>query len=188
MARILGDGRRQRTRALTELQSHYLFEDRFGRPGKGNDKGKVEGQVGYTRRNFLLPVPSFESFDALNAYLERRCLERMDARLRGHTETIGQRMERDLEALLPLPLAAYDARETQAGRVSSLSLVRYRTNDYSVPVAYGHCGNTGSLGQCYSRTSGHSERWWVGLLSGYRGRVITSFAPSRARCGESRSR
>ncbi len=98
VAKILGDGRRQRTRAFTELQSHYLFEDRFGRPGKGNDKGKVEGMVGYVRRNFLVPIPSFDSFDALNAFLERRCLERMGARLRGHTETIGQRMERDLEA------------------------------------------------------------------------------------------
>ena len=38
VARILGDGRRRRTRVFTELQSHYLFEDRFGRPGKGNDK------------------------------------------------------------------------------------------------------------------------------------------------------
>ena len=85
-----------------------------------------------------MPIPSFESFDALNTYLERRCLERMDARLRGHTETIGQRMERDLDALLPLPPVAYDACEKQAGRVSSLSLVRYRTNDYSVPVAYGY--------------------------------------------------
>ena len=138
VAKILGDGRRQRTRAFTELQSHYPFEDRFGRPGKGNDKGKVEGLVGYVRRNFLVPVPSFESFDALNAYLERRCLARMDARLRGHSESIGQRMERDLEALLPLPPVAYDACEKQAGRVSSLSLVRYRTNDYSAPVAYGH--------------------------------------------------
>ena len=59
VARILGDGRRKRTRAFTELQSHYLFSDRFGRPGKGNDKGKVEGMVGYMRRNFLVPVPSF---------------------------------------------------------------------------------------------------------------------------------
>ena len=138
VARILGDGRRKRTRAFTELQSHHLFEDRFGRPGKGNDKGKVEGLVGYMRRNFLVPVPSFESFAALNAYLERRCLERTDALLRGHTETIGQRMERDLEALMPLPAEPFDACEKQAGRVSSLSLVRYRTNDYSVPVAYGH--------------------------------------------------
>ena len=138
VARILGDGRRQRTRSFTELQSHYLFEDRFGRPGKGNDKGKVEGMVGYVRRNFLVPVPSFQSFDALNAHLEQKCLERMDARLRGHDETIGQRMERDLEALLPLPAVPYDACDKQASRVSSLSLVRYKTNDYSAPVAYGH--------------------------------------------------
>ena len=116
VAKILGDGRRKRTRAFTELQSHYLFEDRFGRPGKGNDKGKVEGLVGYARRNFLVPMPSFESFDALNAHLERRCLERMDARLQGHTETIGQRMERDLDALLTLSEAPYDACEKQAGR------------------------------------------------------------------------
>ena len=138
VARILGDGRRKRTRAFTELQSHYLFEDKFGRPGKGNDKGKVEGMVGYVRRNFLVPVPSFESFQALNAHLEARCLERMDAKLRGHSETIGQRMERDLDALQPLPAVPYDACDQQASRVSSLSLVRYRTNDYSAPVAYGH--------------------------------------------------
>ena len=138
MARILGDGKRQRTRAFSELQSHYLFDDRFGRPAKGNEKGKVEGMVGYVRRNFLVPVPSFESFDALNAQSERRCLERMDATLRGQAETIGQRMERDLDALLPLPPVSYDACDRQASRVSSLSLVRYKTNDYSVPVTYGH--------------------------------------------------
>ena len=49
VARILGDGTRQRTQVFSELQSHYLFDDRFGRPGKGNDKGKVEGLVGYAR-------------------------------------------------------------------------------------------------------------------------------------------
>ena len=138
VARILGDGRRKRTRAFTELQSHYLFDDRFGCPAKGNDKGKVEGMVGYLRRNFLVPIPSFESFTALNAHLERRCLERMDATLRGHAETIGQRMERDLVVLLPLSPVHYDAWDKQAGRVSSLSLVRYKTNEYPVPVAYGH--------------------------------------------------
>ena len=68
-----------------------------------------------------------ESFEALNAHLEQRCLERMDATLRGHTETIGQRMERDLDALLPLPAVPYDAGDKQPSRVSSLSLVRYRT-------------------------------------------------------------
>src|SRR6476620_7163294 len=64
VARILGDGKRQRTHGFAELQSHYLFWDRFGRPGKGADKGKVEGLVGYARRNFLVPIPVFESFEA----------------------------------------------------------------------------------------------------------------------------
>src|ERR687890_1890022 len=138
VARILGDGTRQRSRAFAELQSHYLFADRFGRPGKGNDKGKVEGLVGYTRRNFLVPVPRVESLSALNASLEARCRERQGARLRGHEESIGERLARDRAAMLPLPAAPYEACETRSARVSSLSLVRYRGNDYSVPVAYGH--------------------------------------------------
>ncbi len=37
VAKILGDGTRRRTITFLELQSHYLFEDRFGRPGKGNE-------------------------------------------------------------------------------------------------------------------------------------------------------
>jgi len=69
VAKILGEGRRERTRRFSELESHYLFADRFGRPGKGNDKGKVEGLVGYTRRHFFVPVPRCESFEALNEYL-----------------------------------------------------------------------------------------------------------------------
>ena len=128
VARILGDGKRVRTRVFAELQSHYLFEDRFGRPGKGNDKGKVEGLVGYARRNFLVPIPVFESFEALNAYLLECCRARMAERLRGHASTIGERLGRDLAAFQkPLP-AAYDACEKVPTRVSSLSLVRYRRN------------------------------------------------------------
>jgi transposase len=138
VARILGDGKRQRTRVFSELQSHYLFTDRFGRPGKGNDKGKVEGLVGYARRNFLVPVPVFADFEALNAHLLESCQKRLADRLRGHDGTIGQRLEHDLAAFQkPLP-APYDACEKTPGSVSSLSLVRYRRNDYSVPTAYGH--------------------------------------------------
>jgi len=139
VARILGDGRRKRTRVFSELVSHYLFEDRFGRPGKGNDKGNVEGMVGYGRRNFMAPLPRFASFDDLNAHLEEQCRKRMGDKLRGHGgETIGERFERDRAALQSLPAVAYDACDKQSARVSSLSLVRYRGNDYSVPTSYGH--------------------------------------------------
>jgi hypothetical protein len=138
VARILGDGRRLRTRVFSELQSHYLFADRFGRPGKGNDKGKVEGLVGYARRNFMVPIPHATSFAELNARLLECCRRRLNDRLRGHDETIGERLMRDRAALLPLPPTPYEACEKKAARVSSLSLVRYRGNDYSVPTAYGH--------------------------------------------------
>ena len=138
VARILGDGKRQRTRVFSELQSHYLFTDRFGRPGKGNDKGKVEGLVGYARRNFMVPIPVFESFEALNADLLEHCRKRLADRPRGHDGTIGERLAHDLAAFQkPLP-APYDACEKRPGSVNSLSLVRYRNNDYSVPTAYGH--------------------------------------------------
>ena len=139
VARILGDGKRQRTRVFSELRSHYLFEDRFGRPGKGNDKGKVEGIVGYCRRNFLVPMPRFRNFDDLNTHLEACCAMRWAEQLRGHGQTVGERLERDRAVLQRLPAIAYDACDKRPGRVSSLSLVRYRGTDYSVPTRFGHC-------------------------------------------------
>jgi transposase len=138
VAKICGDGKRERTRIFSELQSHYLFEDKFGRPGKGNDKGNVEGVIGYGRRNFLVPAPRFNSFDDLNAWLEEQCLRRQDDTVRGHSEPIGDRLMRDLDALMALPPTPYDACEKVSTRATSISMVRYRTNDYSVPVAYAH--------------------------------------------------
>jgi transposase len=138
VARILPGGTRQRTRSFSGLLSHYLFTDRYGRPGKGNDKGNVEGVVGLARRNYMTPLPRFASWDAFNADLEERCRERQSDVLRGHRETISERLKRDREALSALPPAPFDACDKQATRVNSLSLVRYRTNDYSVPVSYGH--------------------------------------------------
>ena len=61
------------------LQSHYLFRDRFGRPGKGNDKGKVEALVKTARRTFMVPIPKVPDLEALNAQLLAHCLERLDA-------------------------------------------------------------------------------------------------------------
>jgi transposase len=138
VARILGGEERTKTKAFLELQSHYLFADKFGRPAKGNDKGKVEGLVGYARRNFMVPIPRFNSWEEFNAHLAEQCHKRRERRLRGHTETISERFERDLAAMLPLPAAPHEACEKVTVRVSSISLVRYRANDYSVPTEYGH--------------------------------------------------
>ena len=138
VARILGDRTRVRTQRFTELQSHYLIDGRFGRPARENDKGNVEGMVGFTRRNFMVPPPRFNSFDDLNAHLEQRCLERQGDKLRGHEQTIGKRLISEREALIGLPVAEYEACDHVSTRATSISMVRYRTNDYSVPVAYAH--------------------------------------------------
>ena len=52
--------------------------------------------------------------------------------------TIGERLERDRAALRKPLLPRYDACEKVPATVSSLSLVRYRSNDYSVPTSFGH--------------------------------------------------
>ena len=135
---ITGDGERKPTEAFSGLQSHYLFEAKFGRPGKGNDKGNVEGLVGYARRNFMVPVPRAASWEELNAQLLEQCRRRRTQKLWGHQETIAERFERDRERLLPLPPAPYEACDQRTARASSQALVRYETNDYSVPVEYGH--------------------------------------------------
>ncbi len=137
VAKICGDGRRERTRAFTELVSHYLFRDRFGRPGKGNDKGKVEGLVKHARSNFLTPIPVAASFAELNVMLAERCRRRQGERAGRHAKTIGERLVADLEALRSLPAVPLEPCEKRGGRVSSTALVRYRSNDYSVPTAYG---------------------------------------------------
>jgi hypothetical protein len=136
-AKICGDGKRERTRAFSGLISHYLFRDRFGRPGKGNDKGKVEGLVKNGRRRFLTPVPVAGSFEALNAKLEADCLSELDRCAGRHAGTIGARLEADLAAFRPLPSGRFEPCEHRTARVSSTALVRYRMSDYSVPTAYG---------------------------------------------------
>lgn len=137
VVKICGDGTRKRTQAFTGLISHYLFTDRFGRPGKGNDKGKVEGLVKNGRRRFLTPVPVATSFEELNANLEADCLRDQDRRANRQDRTIGERLLEDLTAFRALPAAPFEACETRACRVTSTSLVRYRRNDYSVPTTHG---------------------------------------------------
>jgi hypothetical protein len=94
--------------------------------------------VGYAWRNFLVPVPRVASWEELNGHLLGECRKRRDRKLWGQEETIAQRFERDREKLLPLPATPYEACERRTTPVSSQALVRYETNDYSVPLEYGH--------------------------------------------------
>lgn len=129
VAKIMPDGTRNRTQRFSAMLSHYVIRDRYGRPGKGNDKGKVEGLVGYSRRNFMVPMPRFASWAAFNDYLEEQCCKRQVDVLRGHKISIGERMRADLSAMQTLPAAPFEACDLHSGQVTSTSVVRYPLPD-----------------------------------------------------------
>ena len=126
---------RRRTQAFSHLHSHYLFRDRFGRPGKGNDKGMVEALVKTARRRFMVPIPKVHDLSVLNERLTARCLERLDALEQGEQAAA---LLGDLDALRDLPAAPFEACEHVPGQVSSTALVCYRLVDYSAPAVHAH--------------------------------------------------
>jgi len=129
---------RELTNGFLALESHFLFTHHFCRVARGNEKGHVENLVGYGRRNFLVPVPSFSSFAELNAHLEAACLADMDRSVRGKREGKAERFKIDQEAMLGFPAESFEPRRVAQTKASSLSLVRFDGNDYSVPTRCAH--------------------------------------------------
>lgn len=136
--KIVGPRKRELTRDFLRLQSHYLFDKHFCLVGRPNEKGQVEGLVGFTRRNFLVPVPRTASLEALNAELEQRCRADLERRLRGQAATKAVLLEEERPTLRNLPKQPFEARRVANGQADSLSLVRFDRNSYSVPTAYAH--------------------------------------------------
>jgi transposase len=126
------------TREFLRLQSHFLFKEHFCRVRRGNEKGHVETHVGYARRNLLVPVPSFDSFEALNEYLAACCYADLFRRVRGKPETKAVLLAADRAAMLALPDDRFEVRRVEQVAANSLSLVRFDRNDYSVPTAFAH--------------------------------------------------
>jgi transposase len=138
VAQILGAHARKRTAAFERLVSHYLFEPHFCRIRRANEKGVVEGSVKYSRLNFFVPVPDVRDFAELNQYLRACCESDMTRRLWGKTLSKEQLLAEDQVAALVVPTDRFDPRRQVSTTATSESLVRFDTNDYSVPVEYGH--------------------------------------------------
>jgi transposase len=135
---ICQQGERGLTDGFLALRSHYLFQSRFCNVGRPNEKGVVEGLIGYSRRNFLVPVPQFRDWDELNADLESACRKRLSQKAAGKDKTIGERLAEEKQTFLPLPEVPFEACRIESRRVTSLSLVRFETNSYSAPVRYAY--------------------------------------------------
>ena len=126
--KILTGPHRQEQKMFCSLRAHYLFESRFCRPAQGHEKGAVENLVGYVRRNALVPVGEFASWETLNAHLLEWCerdRERLPAQWQAESAHLGD-----------LPRDGFRCSVTRLAPVSRLSLVTIDHNWYSVPCQY----------------------------------------------------
>jgi len=138
VSQIIGIHDRKLTDGFLHLKSHYVFEEHFCRVARPNEKGVVEGIVKFARLNYFVPVPAVKDFQELNAYLEKRCREDLERRLRGKGVPKKELLKEDQAAFYELPPTPFDASRKASTTASSLSLVRFDCNDYSVPVRYAY--------------------------------------------------
>jgi hypothetical protein len=124
---------REETERFIALRSHWHFE--FCTPGAGHEKGGVEGENGYFRRNHWVPVPKAASLEVLNDLLLMRCREDEGRLIDGRTQRVGQAMAEERDHLLALPVEGFDLAEISFPIVDGGGCVR--TNAYSTPVRPG---------------------------------------------------
>jgi transposase len=130
---LIGKNRQEQDRFVV-FRSHYLFESNYCTPGAGNQKGGVEHGVGYSRRNFLVPLPRVSGFAELNAHLLQECLKDDQRQVTGQPVVIGQAWEHERAFLRPLPAQDFPCCQTLSVTLTPYSQVVVDTNRYSVPT------------------------------------------------------
>jgi len=135
--KILRGHRREETARFVAFRSHWGFEASFCTPGEGHEKGGVEGEGGFFRRNHFVPVPAVRDLDELNARLLAGCQEDLGRIIDGRQQTIGEALAIERQHLLPLPNEGFDLVEVSFGQIDGLRRIKVKTNAYSAPVAPG---------------------------------------------------
>ncbi len=121
---------------FTKLHAYYNFTPRFCNPAAAHEKGGIEGLVGYVKRNYFVPVPEADSFEALNQQLLAECLAYGDHRLQGREKTVNEFFREEQAGLLPLPAMPFTVTQISSGKVDPYATVRVDKNRYSVPSRY----------------------------------------------------
>ena len=135
--RILRGSRREETARFVVFRSHWRFEAEFCTPAEPHEKGGIEGEAGYFRRNHWVPVPQAENIAALNRQLEEACRRDEHRLIAGHEQTVGTDLVIEREQLLPLAEEGFDLAQTSFPVVNGLGCVKVLTNTYSVPLPAG---------------------------------------------------
>lgn len=133
----IGAGKARQVNArFSALASHYLFEPEFCNPASGWEKGQIEKNVQDARRRLWQPLPSFPDIDALNAWLEERCVAQWQLIQHGVLPgTIADVQANEIANLMPLG-RFFDGFVEHSKRVSPTCLVHFERNRYSVPASF----------------------------------------------------
>jgi hypothetical protein len=133
----IGSGKTRQVNArFAAMASHYLFEPDFCNPASGWEKGQVEKNVQDPRPRLWQSMPSFPDMDALNAWLEARCIEEWAQNQHGALPgTIADVWAEEVAALMP-PGRPFDGFVEHTKRVSPTCLFNFERNRYSVPGSF----------------------------------------------------
>jgi len=135
--KILRGQRREETARFIAFRSHWRFDSEFCTPGEGHEKGGVEGEVGYFRRNHWVPVPKAVDIADLNRQLLTSCHDDERRTIAGRQQSVGAALVVEREQLLPLAAEGMDLAQTSFPTVNSLGCAKVLTNAYSVPLKAG---------------------------------------------------
>ena len=132
--KVLKGKHRQEQERFIAFRGHYLFESHFSTPGEAHEKGGVENSIGYVQRQFLVPLPTVDSWEELNGYLYACCVREEERQVKGQPTTIGEMGRAEQPHLRPLPPRDFDCCRTLEATLTPYSQVVVETNRYSVPV------------------------------------------------------
>lgn len=135
--KILRGHQREETSRFIAFRSHWGFQSEFCNPARGNEKGGVEEEGGYFRRNHLVPLPAAGDLEHLNELLLAACQEEEQRVIAGRSQTIGAAMAVEREHLLPLAAEGFDLAAVSFPWVNSSGCVKVLTNFYSAPLPVG---------------------------------------------------
>jgi hypothetical protein len=139
VAQVIGFSRaRVETERWIAFRSHYGLDAFYCQPGLtgAHEKGGVEGQIGWFRRNHLVPVPQVNSLAELNQRIDVWGVDDDARRIRSRPRTIGELFAVEQPLLAPLPFERFETGRWFTQRVDRYSQITVRTNHYSVPTRF----------------------------------------------------
>jgi hypothetical protein len=136
--KILRGHQRVETERIIAFRSHWGYRSEYCNPAKGNEKGGVEGELGWYRRNCLVPVPEANDLATLNEQLLKTCVTNRDRTIHGRSMTVGEASQYERAFLLPRAAEGFPFEEVLYPLVvDGHGRVKVKTNWYSAPLSPG---------------------------------------------------